>query len=241
MSQVWCADDTDFGDLIVISTDNLIVDRPEEEDARSIRDALLQGKTPASVISSDADNIPLVSVTRISADLTDKEIEIEYKKGKETEEKTLHLANDTKRDEVFAALKNVYGDKFEEFEDKHSIPQAVYAPLMSLTIFGFLTWIFAMAAGQLAESYEPDSGESTTQWFVVMILDVIGPVGVWIVGGFLCLMSALAVISKFRYPPQMRILQETPYKSQSIFMTVGKYAILFVMWAYLLRVAWVWN
>jgi len=38
MSHVWCADETFFGDLIMIGNENLIVDRPREEESAAIRD-----------------------------------------------------------------------------------------------------------------------------------------------------------------------------------------------------------
>ena len=237
MSNVWCADDTFLGDLIFLNRDNLIVDSPAEDKMPGIRDALLGGEAPASVLSSDAVNIPLLAVTKISTDRNDSDIEIEYRDGKETEERTLRLASPEKRDEVFGALKAVYGAKFEEFEEAYSVPQAVVGPLMSLTIFGCLTWLFANAAAEIraAEEIEISGSKQGLKALFVWVLDFLGPIGVSVIGGLICLLCAMAIFNGIKEPPVMATLQEPPYKKQSLVKLVFKYGIIAVIWYFALK------
>ena len=238
MTHVWCADDTFLGEMIFLDDHSLIVDAPDEADVPRIRDALLGGSTPASVLSSDSTNIPLLSITRIAANRHDEDIEITYKKGRDTDEKTLRLASKEKRDEVYARLKAAFGDKFKEYEDAYGAPRACYASLMGLTIFGFLTWIFAMAARDLraGEDYEASGSHEGAKALFAWALDLLGPVGVAIIGGVISLLYAAAAVMNFRRPPVMLILQAERHKPQGAIVTALKYGVLLVVWAFL---AWV--
>ena len=233
MANVWCADDTFLGDLIYIGSENLIVDSPDENKLPSIRDALLAGQAPAAVIGSDAVNIPLHAVKKISTDRHDQDIEIVYAKDKEDAEQTLRLASPEKRDEVFAALKQVFGNRFEVFEEAYTRPQALAAPLMSLTFFAFLTLVFAGVAGGLGEAQDDDA--SGKEQLFVWLIDLVGPVGVWIVGGILCALSLAAVVLAAKRPPVMLTLQEPPYRPKSNVMLVVKYIGIAFGWFLVFR------
>jgi len=232
MSNVWCADDTFLGDLIYLGNENLIVDSPDKDDAPRIREALLSGKSPGSVLSSDARNIPLHAVTRIVTDRHDEDIEIHYRKDKEDKEKTLRLASPEKRDEVFAALKQVYGDRFEQHEEALSRPQAVANPLVSLTIFGALTWLFASAASEIraAEEIEISGNRRGAKAIFAWVLDFLGPIGVSVIGGLICLLCALAVYQSVKQPPVFLTLQAGPYKKRSSIKMIFKYGVVAVVW-----------
>ena len=156
MSAVWCADDTFLDQLIFLNESNLIVDKPDDEKAPAMKQALLGGSPAAQVLSSDSVDIPLLSIVSIKTDKNDDEIEIHYKKDDDVKDKTLRLASPEKRDEVYAALKAAFGDKFSETVDAYSVPQAAFPSLMSLTVFGLLTWFGAWFAGALraAEEYK---------------------------------------------------------------------------------------
>ena len=236
MTTVWCADDTLFGEMIFLDDSHLIVDLPDEKHVDRIRDALLGGKAPASLLSSDATNIPLLAVTRISVDRHDEDIEIEYREGKDKKEKTLRLTSREKRDEVYDQLKAVFGDKFEEHRDDYTVLRAVYASLVALTVFGFLTWVFATAAAGIRAGEPYDSGGDGARTLFAAALSVMGPVGVSVLGGVICAVYAFAGFLNVRRPPAMLILQAGPYKPQGPIKTVVKYALLLLLWAFLVKV-----
>ena len=238
MANVWCADETFLGQLIFLSDQNLVVDSPDKDKASQIRDELLGGSTPAAVLSSDSVDIPLLSVVKIMTDKNDDEIEIHYKSGKETKEETLRLASKEKRDEVYAALKGIFGSKFEEAEEVWSMPRAIYAPLMSGTIFGCLTWLFANAAAELraVEEYEISGSRRGLKALFAWILEVLGPTGVWIIGGGICLLCAMSLFNRIKEPPVYMILQEGAYKKPSMVKLFFKYSILTVIWFFVIRV-----
>ncbi len=123
MSAVWCADETFLGELIFLNESNLVVDSPDDDKAVQIKDSLLNGTPVAQVLSSDSVDIPLLSIISIKTDRNDDEIEIEYKSGKEKEDKTLRLASKEIRDDVYARLKAAFGERFTETKDAYSVPQ----------------------------------------------------------------------------------------------------------------------
>lgn len=240
MANVWCADDTCFDDLIFLGNENLIIDSPEEDKVPQIRDALLGGQSPAGVLGSDALNIPLTSVVKISTDRHDDDIEIEYKSGDDTKDKTLRLATPEKRDEVLAALKTVFGARFEEFEEAWSTPRAVFGPLMALTIFGGLTWLLAQAAALIrdAEAGElADAANSGSKALFAVILDFFGPTGVYVIGGLICVLCVMALAGRIKEPPIMVTLQEPPFKAHSTVKLIGKYILLVGAWLFVAKIA----
>ncbi|MEL7536885.1 MAG: hypothetical protein AAFZ58_00655 [Pseudomonadota bacterium] len=241
MSNVWCADDTRLGELVFLGQENLVIDSPDKDDAQRIREELLAGATPATLLSSKATTIALHAVSKISTDRNDTDIDVEYQDGKDSEETTLHFKTAEARDQALAAFKTLYSGRFELFEEAYSRPQAVFMPLVATTICGFLTFIFAMAAGQLGGGGEADVDGSATKRIVAGILEVIGPLGVWIVGGLITLLCALAVFGAAKEPPVMLTLQAPPYKRQSVAKLLVKYAGLLAAWAYLVMVAINWN
>jgi hypothetical protein len=232
MSAVWCADETFLGDLIYLDEGNLVIDSPDDEKAKQMKQALLGGTPAAQVLSSDSVNIPLLAVTSIRTDRNDEDIEIHYNNGKETVEQTLRLSSKEKRDEVYAALKSAFGDKFSETEDAYSVPRAALGSLTALTVFGILTWGGAAFARVLrtAEDYEISGSKQGLKQLIAWILEFLGPVGVYVIGGLFCALSALTLYSRVTEPQVMLILQDAPYKKPSAFILAGKYGALLAVW-----------
>ena len=238
MSAVWCADETFLGELIFLNESNLVVDSPDDAKAVQIKDALLGGTPAAQVLSSDSTDIPLLSVVSIKTDKNDDEIEIQYKSGKEVEEKTLRLASKEVRDDVYARLKAAFGDRFTETEDAYSVPQAAFGSLMALTVFGLLTWGGAKFAALLSNAgdYEIEGSRQGLKALVAWILELLGPIGVYVVGGLICALCAFSLYSRVTQPQVMLVLQEAPYKKASNIMLGLKYLGMLAIWYVVARI-----
>lgn len=238
MNAVWCADDTFLDQLIYLNESNLVVDKPKDDQVEEIKEALLSGTPTAKVLSSDSVDVPLLSIISISTDKNDDEIEIKYKSGKEVEETSLKLASPELRDEVYVALKSSFGNKFVETEDAYSKPQAAYASLMSLTIFGLLTWGGAKFASLLraADDYEIEGSRQGLKALIAWVLELLGPIGVYVIGGLICVLCTMSLYSRITQPQVMLILQEGPYKKASTIMLGFKYLLLFAIWYVVARI-----
>jgi len=239
MNAVWCADDTYFKELYYLNESNLVIDRPDEEQTPQIKDALLGGTPAAQVLSSKSVDIPLLSIVSIQADQVDDEIEVHYRAGDEVKEETLHLASPEKRDEVYQQLKAAFGDKFSETEHNYSVPRAAFGSLAALTTFGLLTWGGAKFAAGLraAEDYEISGSRQGLKALIAGILEFIGPIGVYVVGGLICAMCALTLFTRVTKPQQMLILQAEPYKPGSKIVLTLKYMALIFVWYVVARIA----
>ena len=239
MSAVWCEDDTFLGDLIFLNESNLVIDSPGDDQAENLKSALLSGTPAAQVLGSDSVDIPLLAITSIRTDRNDEDIEIEYRRGKETVEHTLRMSSPEKRDEVYAALKQVFGEKFTESEDAYSAPRAALGSLTALTVFGLLTWGGAYFARLLraAEDYEISGGKQGVKQLIAWIFEFLGPTGVHIIGGLFCALSALSLYSRVMKPQVMLILQEAPYRRGSGIVLTAKYGVLLFVWYLVARVA----
>jgi len=233
MAKVWCGDDdTWFNQLILLTEESIVVSNTGNDDAEPIRERLNSGESAAAVLSSDSLTIPYLSVTKISTDKHDEDIDIEYKVGSESKSKTLRLRNPEKRDEVYVELKQVYGDKFQEAEDTYNVPRAAYGSLMALTIFGGLTWLAAQAARvlQQAGDYDVEGRRAGLKKLIGWILETLGPTGCTIVGGLICALIAWNLVKRVKQPPAMLVMQEGPYKSGSMVGLMMKYSILLMIW-----------
>ena len=240
MAKVWCGDEeTFFGQLITLTNESIVLAYPDDKQVESIRSRLQAGESAASVLHKNATVIPFLSIIRISTDRHDEDIEIEFETGGEKHSKTLRLLNPEKRDEVYAELKTVFGQKFEEIEDSYSLPRAAIGSLLSLTICGGLTWVCASAAATLraADDYEIEGRHASSKALIAWILETLGPIGVSIIGGILCLLSGAMLYLRVRQPQSMLIMQEEPYRPESQFRLIGKYLVLFFMWYVAARAA----
>jgi len=238
MSAVWCAEETFLGELIYLNESNLVVDSPDDDKAVQIKDALLGGSPAAQVLSSNSTDIPLLAITSIKTDRNDDEIEIEYKSGKEVEDKTLRLASKEIRDDVYARLKAAFGDRFTETEDAYSVPQAAFGSLMALTVFGLLTWGGAKFAEILraADDYEIEGSRQGLKALIAWVLELLGPIGVYVIGGLICALCAFSLYSRVTQPQVMLVLQEGPYKKASKIMLGLKYLGMFAIWYFVARI-----
>ena len=65
---------------------------------------------------------------------------------------------------------------------------------------------------------------------VALVLDVLGPIGCYIIGGGLCLFFIYALIQDFKKPPVHKVLQAEKAKSMSGGKIVLWYGALIFAW-----------
>jgi hypothetical protein len=190
------------------------------------------GKSPATVFGKDATHVVLRSVSKVQQTRGDEEIEFSLRDGKDEKSESISIVDDGIRNEVFAALERVTQGRFQHFEDQYSRARAAFGAALSLTIFGFGTKIAASAAAVIrsAEDYEVDGRKKGLKQLIVWVLDLLGPAGVWVIGGSICALLAWSLYSHIKAPPFITILQAEPYKPQSGIITVLKYFGLAAIW-----------
>lgn len=109
---------------------------------------------------------------------------------------------------------------------------------MALTVFGLLTWGGAWFAEALraAEDYEIEGSRKGIKALIAWVLELLGPTGVYVVGGLICALCAFSLYSRVTQPQVMLVLQESPYEKASRIMLGLKYLGLFAIWFVVARI-----
>ena len=113
------------------------------------------------------------------------------------------------RDEIFETLRDILGDRATESRVKRSKFTAVLKPLLFTLAIGAGTWILTWSVAHLDE----DGGSLSPRrnmglrLVIMKILELLGPVVIGIVGGFLTLVCILWTLARFTRPPVFRTLK----------------------------------
>lgn len=224
----WQDKEDDKTQLIVVTDEALYAEKMDH--AASLRQVgeLTAGKSAATVFGKDATHVVLRAVSKVQQQRGDDDIDFTLRDGKEEKTDSISIADEGIRNEVFASIERVTQGRFQRYEDQTNRARAAFGPLLALTIFGFGTKIAASAAAAIraAEEYEVSGRKKGLKQLIVWVLDTLGPVGCWVIGGILLALSAWVLYDRLRTPPFYDILQAEPYKPQGPIKTTLKYLAL---------------
>jgi hypothetical protein len=228
----WLDKDDDNTNLIVVSDEAVYAEQLDGPSCQRRVAELNAGKSPATVFGADATHVVLRSVSRVQQSSDDEDIDFITRDGKDEKTKSITIRDPGLRAEIFTAIEKATQGRFARHEDQYSRPRAAFASALALTIVGFLTKISASAAAVIAstEDYEVEGRKQGLKRLIVWILDLLGPTGVWIVGGLICALAAWSLYTKIKSPPSITLLQAEPYKPQHAAVTTLKYLALAAIW-----------
>ncbi len=232
--QYWLDKDDDKIRLIVLTPEALYSESLTPVECRQRVEALKAGNSPSTLFGTEADHVSLRALEKVTADARDTDIELTHRDGKDSTDLTLSISSAEIREAVFAALQQVMANRFQTFEDHYSRARAAFGSLMTLTVFGLLTWWLAAAAAGIraAEEIELSGRKKGLKKIFIGTLDLLGPTGVTIIGGLICALVLWYLALQLRQPPQLRILQAGQYKPASPLITGAKYLLLAGVWGW---------
>lgn len=233
--QVWVDQGPGRNQVIALSRESLYVEDLKGPEAEAKVSKLATGEAPDGIFGVDATHIPLRRLTKIAIDRNDdSDIDLYYYEGKEKENETLSVSAKDTRDNIYNALRDATSSRFLEFVEQYSRARSAFASLATLTVFGLMTWGLSAAAIAIraTEEIEITGRKQGLKQLFVWALDLLGPWGVGIIGGLLCLLAVATLISRVKTPQLMYILQSEPHKQSSTFGTIAKYALLLAVWAW---------
>jgi hypothetical protein len=232
MPQVWTNKDTLFDKLVVIAEDAVFSADMEESALQECKHRIDSGEPPLNVLGEKATMIPYFSITRVKVDEHDSDIDLDYKAGKESKNKTLAFTDIETRKLAFAEIQARLGDKFTCMTETYNVMRAVYAPLMTFTVVALVTWLLHGAAAAIAGGEEADfSGRhSGMKRLFYWILELLGPTGVLVLGGLFMLLAVMSLVKRAKQPPVITTLKEGQQHPGGIVGTVVRYGILAGMW-----------
>ncbi len=229
---VWLTEGSSTGSIAVLSDDAIVTGEIKSEVLEETTARIEGGESPLNILAKEATHIPFFNIKRVQFDEHEEEIAITYKEGKENKEETINFESKEDRTAAFQLIASRLGDNFTSLTESYSKLRAVYAPLLTLTILGFLTWLFHGAAKDIAAGAEADfSGRNSgIKAIFFWIIDVIGPIGVLVIGSLLMALAVMALIQRYKEPPIITKLQEGTQNPSRGVGTVIKYAILAGLW-----------
>lgn len=229
---VWIREGAATGNIAVISDDAVITGRLKNEALKETASRIDGGESPLNVLGKEATHIPLFNISRVEFDAHEEEIEITYKDGKENKTETIEFADKEDRSAAFKQIASRLGDGFTSLTESYSKLRAVYMPLFMLTVLGFFTWLLHGAAKDIAAGAEAEltGRHKGIKALFYWILDLIGPIGVLIVGCLFMALAVMALMQRYKEPPIITRLQEGTQKASRGLGTVIKYAILAGIW-----------
>lgn len=237
--QIWIDEKSDKQQVVALSDEGIYFEKLESEQAEALVSQLQAGESPDVLFGEDADHIPLRRLAKVTVDRNDdNDIELYFGEGKERKNTTLSVDAKEMRDAIYSALRESTSSRFSEYVDQYNIPRAAFASLATFSLFALLTWALMAAASAIraAEELDITGRKRALKQAFAGVLDFLGPTGVGIIGGILCLLALFVLVSRIKKPQLMYILQSKPYKSGTAIGTSVKYALLFGVWIWVAMV-----
>lgn len=200
-AKVWINPDEVAYKLVAITRTDLIIANPDETELDEVADAIQAGDLDLLgpkdlVISWD-------EVVKIQSNRKAVDIDVTYKEAGDEESKNVDFASKSDRDQFFKLIRKKPDGEFEYTEKELNRFQASLQPLAWMAGIGFLTFVFYMAAADMAEGEEVDvSGRrGGMKRLVAWLIGLIGPTGVLIFGAILIAICFAVLIMRAADPP----------------------------------------
>jgi hypothetical protein len=228
----WLEAEGDATRVVAVSDEAVYAESLQGDRLQAVETALRDGQSPARAFSDKATHVVLRDATRVQLSTADDDIDFSLGSGKQAKTVSLRIDDAGLRDEVFAEIEQVTDGRLRRYEDRLSRPRAAFASLMALTVFGLLTVVGARAAAavQAADEIEVSGRKQGIKYLVLGALDLLGPLGIGILGGLICALCLATLVMRLRQPPRLQILQARPYRPQGGVLTCIKYAVLLGIW-----------
>jgi len=205
----WIDPERIFDSVVVTTTDAVYVCNPPEERAKAIVSAIEAGE-PASqvVLKDDPTTILFAGIEKVRFDQLDDDIDIDFKLGKSNESKNITFSNREERD-AFAAELTEHLPGFTSETVEWGRVRAAFGPVVFGSIVSFFTFVFHAAARAMAAGAEADATgrRAGVKRLVMWAIELVGPIGVLVVGGLVLSLTAAYLFKRLKTPPIMTTLK----------------------------------
>jgi hypothetical protein len=200
MADVFVNPDGVFDRLVVLSDTGLSATNPDS--------SLLASATPeqlALLIPPNQVQIPWASIVKVRSNRHRDDINVTFRGSSREELKNIGFKDAASRDAALRAIQKRLGPQFRWREEQYGIGRAAGIPLVAGVVMSVFTYVSAMAAAGLANGEQADihGRNRATKAAFVWALDLIGPTGVWVVGGLAVACCVLWMMGRIKRPPLM--------------------------------------
>ena len=223
--------------LVVLTQETIYTETFSAADCqRQVRE-LAAGHSPDALFGKNASVIAFRTIKRVQIDDNDNDVDVTHTDGGKDIRTSLRFEQNDVRDAVYAVLRDRLGKKMREHVDEFTRPRAAVGSLTALTVFGIGTLLLAQAAAaiQAAEHLDITGRRAGLKKLFAGVLDTLGPTGVSIIGGSLCLLALLVLVQRLRQPPRLRFVQAASWSAPSSVATIVKYGLLLTAWGFVVK------
>lgn len=206
-ARVWVNPGEVFHKLVAVTNDELIIADPDEDDLDAVADGIEDGDFD---VLEDSDLIiAWDDVVKIRSNRKAVDVDVSYKDDDDDEEsKNVDFATKKQRDQFFRIAEKTLGDDFKYTEKELTRFEAALIPLAWVAGISFLTWVFYMAAVEMAGGEKPDiqGRRSGLKALVAWLIDAVGTTGVLIAGGICLAIAIFVLVKRVADPPILMTL-----------------------------------
>lgn len=197
---------TDESNVIILSQDHVYIDVKKSEAERIVE------QMPASLEAlndlKESKAIAISSITKVSSDKNDKDVEISFQIGGDSKEETIDLVDAETRDRFIETIYKSMGKEYRYSVKEYTRLKASFGPLIGLVVIlilgGALTW-FAQAA---QTGPKRDMIVKGFVYIIYQIAKFIGPTGAMVITGVLALICILVLVQRVKTPPIMMTIEK---------------------------------
>jgi hypothetical protein len=195
--------------IVVLHDDSLIVANPSRRALRRFESDVTAGMLHLDLLGKDMLLIPYNSITRVIASDRKPQLTVRFRGGRRMLSESIRFAGTGLRDEVFQALKDDAGSRFDLIHIKQggfwrSVPYVLIAGLFSYLTYEAYVITRKVATGWTFALLESSPSIKAT---AVRFAQTFGPISVIIFGATLVLTTLLWVLLRASKPREMPVLR----------------------------------
>ncbi|WP_269541461.1 hypothetical protein [Cerasicoccus fimbriatus] len=189
-----------FETLLALGPDYIVTANPRDAELTSAAGAL---QRDAANLPKGAKVIPFGTIKRIQYnEKKPDELDISYKVGKESKSASFSFVSDDELVAVYSQLKQNLSGFTEKRQELNAVTAAI-KPLIFTVFFAAVTYGFFRGAQDLASGADADTSgrRGLIKKVFVWLLEVLGPIGVLIVGGIIVALCIVSLVKRVGNPP----------------------------------------
>jgi hypothetical protein len=196
-----------FDRLVLLTNDSIVVANPEES---TLTEAAAAGANVnwQHVAGLKSTVVPYASIRKVSTNKHGDTLNVRYQDKSGSRLTSISMKDGPARDQAWEGLRRRLGSSFRFSDVQYGAFRAALSPLVAVALCALLTWLFYMAASELATGGEAEvrGRNQAFKWIAVMVASVLGPTGVMIVGGIATFIAAAWGMARIKTPPRMLTL-----------------------------------
>jgi len=214
-ARTWVNPSAVFGPKVIhVTQEQIYLFDVDEKQCEALAERLRAGELQ-SVATPDTKQLSFLTLSEVNTNQHEADIELKWSNDDDV---SVTFADAEARDDAFDFVRAALHHQWQEHRDSHSKARAVLPGLLGASFSLMMTTLMCLAASSIQAGEEAViSGRNRgAKRFFVWIADLVGPVGVGVIGGALVALFLFSAYRGFKRPPEMRVLTRDAYKPEPV-------------------------